>query len=117
MDKRMKRLLGLALLAGLALGLSGCIRSRMIITSEPPRADISVNEVRRGLTPIEIPFIWYWYYDVVVTKPGYQTMTVRENLHTPPWIYIPFDLFMEIMPFPIYDTHVRHYILKPTEEI
>jgi len=57
---RITSCLGVGILLG-ALAASGCIRSRIIVTSDPPGADVTMNGLHRGRTPIEIPFIWYWY--------------------------------------------------------
>lgn len=96
--------------------LSGCIRSRVIITSDPPGAEVKFNNVPRGRTPITIPFIWYWYYDVELEKEGYEKIVTKERFRAPVWFYIPFDFFMEALPFPIYDTKYRHYVLTPKKE-
>jgi len=111
--KRWGFFLGLGLL-GLIL-CSGCIRSRVVVTSDPVGADVTMNNTYRGRTPITIPFTWYWYYDFKLEKEGYQTLTARERFRTPPWCYIPLDLFMEAMPFRINDVRYRHYVLTPTE--
>lgn len=93
--------------------LTGCIRSRVVITSEPPNAKVTFQKQERGETPLEIPFIWYWYYDVKLEKPGYQTLEKVEYLPAPPWFVMPLDFLLELMPFPIRDTHPRHYVLTP----
>ncbi len=103
-------LLGLLLLAA-AMLLAGCIRSRVVVTSDPPGADVTMNKVYRGRTPITIPFTWYWYYDFKIQKEGYREVIARERFRTPPWFIIPFDLIMEAMPFHINDVRYRHYSL------
>jgi hypothetical protein len=104
--------LGLAALAALAVG---CIRSRVEITSEPAAAEVSWRGKPYGATPITIPFIWYWHYDIALEKPGYQRLETDERLRTPPWFMLPLDLFMEAVPVPITDTRHRHYTLKPIQ--
>lgn len=111
------RALAPALLAALAaLPLSGCIRSRVRITSDPPQAEVIFNGEPRGVTPIEIPFIWYWHHEVIVQKEGYVTSVTDEHLRTPPWFLLPLDLFAEIIPVPIPDTRERHYTLEKVAE-
>lgn len=97
-------------------GLTGCIRSRVTITSEPSQAEVVWRGEHRGVTPITIPFIWYWYQDFTIEKDGYEKMEVVERLRTPPWFLMPLDLFMEIIPIPIPDERERHYVLKKKEE-
>ncbi|MBN1868313.1 PEGA domain-containing protein [Candidatus Sumerlaeota bacterium] len=103
----------ITLIFALALGSVGCIRSSLEITSEPPGANVKFQDCDRGQTPVKIPFIWYWYYDIELEKPGYQTLKTQEYLATPPWFLFPLDLFFEALPFPIPDTRHRHYNLEP----
>lgn len=103
--------LACVMLAGLTLLTSGCIRSRMRITSEPAQADVFINDVHYGRTPVEVPFSWYWYYKVEARKDGYEPVEEIERLRAPIWMWIPFDLICEAMPFPIYDTKKLHYNL------
>ncbi len=100
---------------GLA-GASGCIRSRVTITSEPAQAEVFFHGRPRGLTPIDIPYIWYWHHDIVVEKEGYERFETIERFRTPPWFLMPFDLFAELIPLPIPDHRYRHYVLKKAED-
>lgn len=97
--------------------LSGCIRSRVTITSEPPGAEVVWRGTPRGPTPIEIPFDWYWYYDFRLEKEGYEPLDVVERFRTPPWFVFPLDLFAEAIPVPIPDRRKRHYVLTPRSEV
>jgi len=110
-----KKLRAGALLAALLpLAVStGCIRTMVRITSDPSDAMVSVNYVERGRTPIEIPIIWYWYYEIKVEKEGYQPVEAHERFYAPPWAVPPLDLLAEAIPIPIKKTYYRHYILKP----
>jgi hypothetical protein len=65
------------------LFVPGCIRSRVVVTSQPSGADVTVNNVYRGRTPITIPFGWYWYYDFVIEKEGYEKTKVQEHFRAP----------------------------------
>ncbi len=109
----MRKTFFIGILIFIALVSAGCIRSRVVVTSEPTDADITVNGNYRGRTPITIPFGWYWYYDFKVEKEEYKPLTARERFHAPVWFYIPFDLIMEAIPLRIYDTKYRHYVLVP----
>ena len=96
--------------------MTGCIRSRVTITSEPPQAEVIWRGLPRGVTPITIPFKWYWYHDFTIEKEGYESLDVVERFRSPPWFLMPLDIFMEILPVPIPDHRLRHYVLKPTDE-
>jgi hypothetical protein len=113
---RARCLPGLALLALAAFCLTGCIRSRVHITSEPEGAEVIWHGQPYGATPIEIPFIWYWHHDIALEKPGYQRLETIERFRTPPWFLAPVDLLMEILPIPIPDNRYRHYVLQPKGE-
>lgn len=108
----------LMLLAAVALcfSLTGCIRSRVTITSDPPQAEVTWQGDPRGVTPITIPFKYYWYYDFTLEKEGYEKMEVIERLRTPPWFLLPLDLFAEILPIPFSDHRERHYVLKKKDD-
>ena len=98
-----------------ALG-SGCIRSRLHIDSTPQGAIVTINNQPFGKTPLQTPFIWYWYYDIKVEKAGYETVEDEQYLRTPPWAYFPLDLLAEAAPFPIPDNRYVHYDLTPATE-
>lgn len=113
----MKRWIGLLLTVCLltgALGATGCLRSRVVITSEPSGAEVIWRGQPYAATPVEIPFIWYWYYDYALEKPGYEPVEVVERFRTPPWFLFPMDFLLEVAPVPIKDTRRRHYVLKKT---
>lgn len=112
----MSRATALALLLAASALSTGCIRSKVIITSEPSGAEVIWRDEYRGPTPIEIPIIWYWYYDYTIEKEGYKPVVVLERIRTMPWFLMPLDLIAEIIPVPIPDTRRRHYVLEPIEE-
>jgi hypothetical protein len=101
------------LAAGLGLTTTGCIRSMVVITSEPSDALVKVNHVPRGHTPIEVPIIWYWYYQIELEKEGYEPISAEERFKAPPWAVPPIDLLAEAVPFPIKNSYPRHYQLEP----
>ena len=108
----------LMLLAAALLGwgaLTGCIRSRVTITSDPTGAEVIWRGKPYGATPVTIPFLWYWHYDIGLEKPGYKRLEVTERFRTPPWFLFPLDLLMEIIPVPIPDSRARNYVLEPVE--
>ncbi len=105
------------LLVGLAVGLlSSCVRSKVVVTSEPTEAMVTMNGVNLGTTPVEQPFTWYWYYDFIAKKEGYETAGTRERFHAPPWLWPGFDLLMEMMPFYVKDTKRVHLVLEKVDE-
>ena len=95
------------------LAAAGCIRSRLLVTSEPSGAAVKIEGKDYGDTPVSVPFIWYWYYKVEIRKDGFEPVTKIEHLRTPPWLIFPLDFFAELIPYPITDTRHRDYVLKP----
>jgi len=110
--RSLTKLIGLVVAMAILIPATGCIRSRVHITSDPEGAEVTFRGEPRGATPITIPFIWYWYYDFTLDKPGYEHKEVLERFRTPPWFLMPLDFFMEILPIPIPDTRERHYVLQ-----
>jgi hypothetical protein len=113
----MKKLCLLAtLLIAAGVLTAGCIRSRVVIHSEPEGTEVVWRGKPYGATPVTIPFIWYWHYDYSIQKPGYKTINIDDDyFRTPPWFLMPTDLFMELIPIPIHDTRTRNYVLEPVK--
>jgi len=101
----------------LALVSSGCIRQRMIIRSEPPGAELLINEHRSGTTPYDRPFLWYGRYRVTLLKPGYDRLDDKPLIRCPWYLWVPLDLFAELLPVPVRDTRVLSYQLVPRQAL
>ncbi|MCB2186900.1 MAG: PEGA domain-containing protein [Deltaproteobacteria bacterium] len=57
-----KRFPARACLLALALTLAGCAgQNTLYITSEPPGAQLYVNQKLVGTTPQEVPQAWHWF--------------------------------------------------------
>lgn len=111
------RWLAIAAAAVIAIAAGGCgVRSKVIVTSEPDGADVTMNGVNLGKTPVEAPFTWYWYYDFIAAKDGFQTVGVRRRFREPFYLFPPADLLMEAMPFPVRDTRRVNLVLRPVDE-
>ncbi|MGF1573005.1 MAG: PEGA domain-containing protein [Sumerlaeia bacterium] len=93
--------------------LSGCagVRQKVVVTTEPAGADVTMNSVHLGQTPTEIPFTWYWYYDFKAEKDGYKTAITRERFRAPFYLLPGVDLLMEMMPFHVRDTRRVHLVM------
>ena len=75
-------------LVPLVLSTSGCVYRRLTIRSNPPGAIVEVNGKRIGTTPASMDFTYYGTYDIKLTKPGFQTLAVKQPV-APPWYQIP----------------------------
>ena len=92
---------------------AGCVERRLIIKSNPPGADVYFNNDHIGKTPVNFDFKWYWTHKVELKKEGYETVTNYEIIKAPPYMWIPFDLAAELLPFRIRDYRNFSYRLEP----
>ena len=93
--------------------VTGCVHRSLTIQTEPPGAQVYVNDELKGHSPVTYDFIWYGWYRVTLRKDGYQRMDDRKELRSPPYLWIPFDLAAELLPLPIRDTRTWSYTLTP----
>jgi len=93
--------------------LSGCVRRSLTIKSDPPGALVYVNDQLKGTTPLTYDFQWYGGYRVTLRKDGYDRLDDRRVLRAPVYLWIPFDLAMELLPASVRDTKTWIYTLTP----
>jgi hypothetical protein len=82
-----RRLIVVALAAGCRLP-GGCLRRRLTVRSNPPGAQVFVDDQEIGATPCSAAFVYYGTRKITVMKDGYRTETVFQKLN-PPWYEIP----------------------------
>ncbi len=96
--------------------LGGCVSRHISVTSDPPGATVTVNDVEIGRTPCEAEFTYYGQYDVLVELDGYEPLRTRASAHTPVYEYPPLDLVTMSIPART-DTTIRwHFHLQPAME-
>jgi len=80
----------LALAAALfaALSSTGCVRRRLTVRTQPPGAQVFVDDQEIGTTPCSSSFVYYGTRKVTLIKDGYRTETLYQKLN-PPWYQIP----------------------------
>jgi hypothetical protein len=88
------------------------VRRQLTIRSEPPGADILVNDKNLGKTPYSYDFMWYGWYRIALRKAGYEQLDDRVMIRTPFYLWIPFDLIAELMPLTIRDEKTLSYTLR-----
>jgi len=103
----------LALFPLCSLIATGCVYRSLTIRTEPPGALVYVNDALEGESPVTYDFTWYGWYRVMLRKDGYQRVDDRRELRAPIYLWIPFDLAMEFVPFPIRDDRTWTYTLTP----
>ena len=106
--------LGFALLM---LSAVGCVEQRFIIITEPDGA-IAWDYRNRPLsaTPADMPFTYYGKYLFTLSKEGYETKVVEEQVRAP-WYMLPgLDFVSEnVLPWTIRDVRTFHYTLTPLQ--
>jgi len=78
---------------------------------------VYVNDQLKGESPVAYDFVWYGWHRLTVRKEGFERLDDRKLLRAPVWFWIPFDLAMELLPFPIRDDRTWSYTLTPTTEL
>jgi len=79
-------LLAIALFA--TLSSTGCVRRRLTVRTQPPGAQVFVDDQEIGTTPCSSSFVYYGTRKVTLIKDGYRTETLYQKLN-PPWYQIP----------------------------
>lgn len=110
------RTLPLLLLGALVLLASGCVRRRMTIRTNPPGAQVFVDDQEVGTTPCSTAYVYYGTRKVTVIKDGYKTETLYHKFN-PPWYQIPpLDFLSEnLYPREIRDERIVDVTLAPQE--
>ena len=102
---------------GLAmLFLDGCVERRLLLRSDPPGANVSVNGKLVGITPVSMPFLTYGEFDIIMSAPGRSRLQEAVAVAPPWWETIPLDLLVEnVWPFVVTDEREITLTLKPLE--
>ena len=101
----MRHLLALLLVLPIAAIASGCaVKRTLVISSNPPGAEIRLDDRKIGTTPASIPFDHYGIRRITLYKEGYCTHSVRVHLRPPWYSRFPLDLVSEVLlPFGWHD--------------
>jgi hypothetical protein len=118
------RRLGFALaLLLLAANLVGCVERRMTIRSNPPGAQVYVDDYSIGTTPASVSYTYYGTRKIRLVKDGYETLTVYQTMPAPWYDFVGVDFFSEnLWPHKIrdernFDYQMSPIIMVPTEEL
>ena len=109
----MKKVLWAIIVLMLPVLFAGCIRTRLLVVSDPPDAKLTLNRKVYGQTPVDVMIGWYWYYDIKLEKKGFQDFETEERIRSRSWQTMPFDFFAEIIPFPFLDERTVYYRMTP----
>lgn len=97
--------------------VTGCVRRRLTINSNPQGAMVYVDGHQIGKTPVSTDFTYYGTRNIRLELDNHQTLTVKQKI-TPPWYqFPPFDFFAETCtPADIKDSQIFTYDLHPKTE-
>ena len=102
------------LAALLAVCATGCVSRRLTVRTNPPGAIVEVNGRRIGTSPASMDFTYYGTYEIRMSRPGFETLVVKQPV-APPWYQVPpADLISDnLSPVQITNRHEFQYALTP----
>ena len=107
------RFLTLALIGSAAM-LGACRSKQVVITSDPPGATVTLNDVEVGRTPTTAVFTHYGVYDVLLTLDGHEPLRTQARASAPVYDWPPLDLVTSPIPG---ETTIRwHFTMQPAME-
>ncbi len=108
-------LVGFSLLCLLA---TGCVQRRMMITSFPEGAAVTIDHQPVGYTPVTVPYQYAGTREILLEKDGFKPIRVKQDLHTPWYLYPPLSLVTENFAFrEIKDTQVFDFQMQPLDQV
>lgn len=107
----------LALVLAPALLLPGCLERQISITTDPPGAEVWLNDQLVGRTPLKTGFLFYGVYDVRVRKDGYEPLVTSKKAAQPWYETPPIDLAAAAIPARIRTDLDWHFVLQPSPPV
>lgn len=93
---------------------SGCVQRRFTVRTNPPGAQVYVDDEYVGVTPVSFDYTYYGTRQIRLIRDGYETLTVRQAMPTPWYEYFPLDFVSEnLVPYEIRDERSVEYQLQP----
>jgi len=106
------------LLTAVVLTASGCVQRRMTIRTNPPGAQVYIDDYDIGTTPVSTSFLYYGTRKIRLVKDGYETLTVDERISAPWYQYFPLDFVSEnLWPGEIRDERVLDFQMAPQQMV
>lgn len=119
LPNRRSRFLATWFLLMLAISLgSGCVQRRMLITSFPEGAAVTVDHQPVGYTPVSVPFQYAGTREILLEKDGFKPVRIKQPIHTPWYLHPPFSLISEnFAGREIDDTQVFDFQMEPLQQV
>jgi len=107
--------LGVLGLGAILLASTGCVQRTIEITSEPTGAQVYLNDVEVGRTPLEVGFTYFGTYDVRLRKDGYEPLMTSAKTDAPMHEWPGIDLVAMAWPA-TKETRIRwHFTMEPSD--
>ncbi len=95
---------------------TGCVRRRLTVRTNPPGAQVFIDDQEVGTTPCSTAFTYYGTRKITLIKDGYRTETLYHKVSAPWYEYPPLDFFAETtVPYEIRDERMVDVQLVPQE--
>jgi hypothetical protein len=107
------RALALLALPAFALAGGGCLERTITVTTEPPGAIVTLNDVEIGRSPVTAEFRYFGVYDVRIEHEGSETLSTTRETATPIWEYPGLDLLAIAAPWRVKTAIAWHFELEP----
>jgi len=92
----------------------GAVRRRLTIRSNPPGAQVYIDDQYIGVTPVSTSFVYYGTRKVQLIKSGFETVTEKHKIAAPWYQYPVIDFFAEnVNPQEIRDERELRFTLSP----
>lgn len=99
--------------AGMLL-LCGCVERLVTVRSEPAGATVFFDDKEVGVTPCDIPYVWYGKRELTLEREGFRPVRDLLVLNAPWWQIFPCDLVTDVLiPFTIRDHVEVAFLLEP----
>jgi len=96
----------------------GAVRRRLTIRSNPPGAQVYIDDQYIGVTPVSTSFVYYGTRKVQLVKSGFETVTEKHKIAAPWYQYPVIDFFAEnVNPQEIRDEREIRFQLEPQQLI
>lgn len=106
------------LLPALVTLAGGCVERRMTVRTNPPGAQLYVDDYEIGTTPCSVDFTYYGTRKIRLVKDGYETAVIKQPIPAPWYQYVPFDFITEnLVPGHIRDERVVTYQMQPAPQV
>jgi len=99
--------------------LAGCRTQRYLeITSTPPGAEVRLDDLSLGTTPLRVPFEHYGTRRLTFYLDGYRTQSGRIRLKPRWYSRFPLDIVTEVLlPIGLVDRRPYHQEMVPGQEV